>query len=304
MSPPRDVCLYLNPGTRGRLESGRHGFLSKVISVLEAAGWRWRIAEDSAAARRASADDPGHAIFHMAEPTHPRAVTVRRVYHYPFWQIEGTARRWDWDVARDPFPAGEVNRKAADRFLGFWQQRLFGEGPMRARRDGLTYVALQGRLRDHRSFQSCAPMEMLEHVPAHRPGPILAALHPKEEYSSDDLQALEDLARRFPRLTVRTGGMEAALEVCDMVVTQNSSAAFNGYFFGKPAVLFAGIDFHHIASNVADLGVAEAFRQAEASRPDYAGYLHWFWQQRAINAGREDAEARIAQRLRRFGWDL
>ena len=34
--------------------------------------------------------------------------------------------------------------------------------------------------------------------------------------------------------------------------------AFDGYLLGKPAVLFAQIDFHHAALNVADLGAEAA----------------------------------------------
>lgn len=304
MDAPRDVSLHLNPGTRARLEAGRHGFLARVIGVLEAAGWTWRIVPDSAESRAMSAEAPGYALFHMAEPTHDRALTIRRVYHYPFWQIEGTARRWDWDVARAVFPAETVNRKAADRFYGFWRQRLFGEAPARARHEGLAYVALQGRLAEHRAFQHCAPLEMVEQVLDHWPGPVLAALHPNESYGADELAALDRLAERFPRLRVQTGGMEAALEVCDVVVTENSAAAFNGYFFGKPAVLFAGVDFHHVAARVDRLGVADAFAAAREARHDYAGYLHWFWQQNCINAGRDEADDQIAARFRRFGWPL
>ncbi len=44
-------------------------------------------------------------------------------------------------------------------------------------------------------------------------------------------------------------------------MTQNSAVAMTGYFFHKPSVLFGRIDFHHIAANVHELGVDEAFRQ-------------------------------------------
>ena len=64
----------------------------------------------------------------------------------------------------------------------------------------------------------------------------------------------------IPRLRLETGGAAEALAACDLVVTQNSAVAFNGYFFHKPAVLFAEIDFHHIAASVPRLGVAAAFR--------------------------------------------
>lgn len=76
---------------------------------------------------------------------------------------------------------------------------------------------------------------------------IVATLHPKEIYSVRELNAVEHLERTYPNLEVRTGQMEVLLDQCAFVVTQNSSIAFNGYFFEKPAVLFWKIDFHHIA---------------------------------------------------------
>ena len=88
------------------------------------------------------------------------------------------------------------------------------------------------------------------------------------------------------------------------MVTQNSSAAFSGFFFGKPCVLFARVDFHHIAANVASLGVKAAFDRVRSMSPDYAGYVWWFLQRQSINAGRPEAEERIRDRLAALGWPV
>ena len=80
------------------------------------------------------------------------------------------------------------------------------------------------------------------------------------------------------------------------MVTQNSSAAFNGYFYGKPAVLFGKVDFHHIA-----LG-PDTMDRFEDHAPDYARYVWWFWQNQSINAGHPSAEQKIEDRFRTFGW--
>jgi len=298
------VTFYLEDGLRQSAEAGRHNFLGLVAEVLRAAGFGLAYRPDTQAERAASATRPGYALFHMAEPTHDRALTLRRVYHYPFWAIERSARRWEWRVAQTAFPADAVPRKAADRFYRFWQDRLFGDAPHRATRDGFVYVPLQGRLLQHRAFQSCAPLDMLRAVLAHEPRPVVAALHPKEEYSPAELAALERLERENARLTVTLGDMEALLKGCDYVVTENSSAAFNGFFFGKPAVLFAKSDFHHVSADAARLGVEDALRAASEMQPDYAGYLHWFWQEMAINAGRPEAKDKIRAALLRGGWPV
>ncbi|MDF1716568.1 MAG: hypothetical protein P1U75_07855 [Antarcticimicrobium sp.] len=298
------VTFYLEDGLRQSAEAGQHNFLTLVAGVLRDAGFSIAYRPDTEEERAASAKRPDYALFHMAEPTHDRALTLRRVYHYPFWAIEPSARRWDWRVARTGFPADAVPRKEADRFYRFWQRRLFGDAPERVSRDGYVYVPLQGRLLQHRSFQGCAPLDMLHAVLAHTSAPVIAGLHPKESYSDKERAALDRMQRNHPRLTVATGGMERWLWGCDFTVTENSSAAFNGFFFGKPAVLFARCDFHHIAADAARMGAEEALRAAPDMAPDYAGYLHWFWQKMAINAGRPGAPERIREALLRAGWPV
>jgi hypothetical protein len=87
-------------------------------------------------------------------------------------------------------------------------------------------------------------------------------------------------------------------------VTQNSSVAFNGYFFGKLSLLFRKTDFHHIATQANLENLAEGFAAVQEIEPDYAAYIHWFWQKNSINAGRPEAEEMIARRLKRFGWPV
>lgn len=304
MSGTRHLAFYLEDGLRQSGQAGEHNFLRLIAEVAQEAGFTLDWRPDTEAERAASASRPGYALLHMAEPPHDRALTIRRVYHYPFWAIERSSQRWEWEVARSRFPAHRPPRKEAQRFYRYWRGRLFGAAAEQATRAGFVYVPLQGRLLQHRSFQSCTPLEMLGAVLAHDDRPVIAALHPKESYSDEELTELLRLERDTPRLSVRLGEMPALLAGCDYVVTQNSSAAFNGYFFGKPAVLFAQSDFHHIAADATRLGAPEALRAAPQMQPDYAGYIHWFWQQMSINAGRPEAKEKIRGRLRAAGWPV
>lgn len=297
--------FHLHELLRRRAEAGNHNFINKIAEVVQAAGFAVEYAGNGLPDLMGSALRPGFAMFHMDEPTHPRALTMRKVYEFPFWAIESTGKRWEWAAARSAFTAEDVPRKTADGFYRFWQKRLFKDAPQSARREGFVYVPLQGKLLSHRSFQSCTPIEMIEAVLAHDPArAVIATLHPKEEYTGPELRALEALAQGNRRLTLRTGGMSDLLPFCDYVVTQNSAVAFSGYFFGKPAVLFGQIDFHHIAANVQDLGVAEAMARVPELAPDYAGYIHWFWQVMSINAGRDEAAGQIRARLLAAGWPV
>lgn len=305
MTKPPILRFILDDGLRQSAAAGQHNFIGKIAAVAQRAGYHVEYVPNTVAERLKPPEQPDYTMVHMLDPPHERALTMRRVYHYPFWAIESSAKRWQWRVAQTDFPAPDVSRKVADRFYKFWQNRLFGDAPQNTTRDGFVFVPLQGRLLDQRSFQTCSPLEMLHAVLVHDPArQVIAALHPNEHYSAPELSSLNQLVQDNPRLSMRTGDMNALLGGCDYVVTQNSAAAFNGYFFGKPAVLFAKIDFHHIAANVSDLGIAEAMQRGPEMAPDYAGYLHWFWQIMSINAGRPEAEEKIRDALLRAGWPM
>ena len=305
MSGTQEIRIFLETDLRVSAAAGKHNFISIMTRVLERSGFSITYEDAERAKGIRAALWPGYTLFHMRAPFADRSLTFRRVYHYPFWNIEQTDKRWNWRVAKKSFPAERMNLAEAERFFRFWQNRLFGQAPKQTSQDGLVYVPLQGRLLDHRSFQSCSPVRMIEHVLEHDPNrKIVVTLHPNETYSPQELSALDALQARSSRLSVETGAMEHWLSACDYVVTQNSAAAFSGYFFEKPAILFAKIGIHHIAANVIDLGFEAAIRGVMDRRPDYAGYIHWFWQKMSINAGRPDAEARVALIFRAAGWPV
>ncbi|MBB4021632.1 MULTISPECIES: glycosyltransferase family protein [Actibacterium] len=303
MAKVKTVGIYLENGLRESAVAGRHNFLNRVSAALASCGVAVEYHPATGAARQRSADHPGHALFHMDDPLHNRALSFRRAYFYPFWTIEPTARRWEFHAARTRFDPDRIDPEQARRLVSRHRERQFpGAEPGD---DGFIYVPLQGILSRQRSFQSCSPLDMIAQTARRFPDrPVIATLHPRETYTPQDHAALADLQAAHPNLELRSGGMQALLPRCRMVVTQNSSVAFSGYFFEKPAVLFGRIDFHHIAANVGQLGAGRAFDMAGQMRPDYARYLFWFLQRMAINAGRPEAEEKILRALRRGGWDL
>ncbi len=301
MSTPSPVQVFLENNLLERARKREHNFLRLVQDVIESAGLRVVFLHEDDRPNRYD----GLSLVHMKPPLGRRGLTFRRVYHYPFWQIEQTDKRWAWEVARDAFDPDEVPEDAARTFQRFWRNRLFDATKTTATPDGPVYVPLQGRLRAHRSFQSMSPLEMIETTLRYdKQRSILATLHPKESYTTAELTALDTLERKYARLTLSAGPPRDFLQNCAYVVTQNSAAAFGGYFFDTPAILFARIDFHHIAQNITEVGAEEAFAQVLEDPPDYAKYLFWFWQQKSINAGREDAPQKIRARLARFGWPV
>lgn len=305
MMVEKHVDFYLEPGLRSSAEAGKHNFINKVITVLEKGGFSTAIHGNTLSDRSQSETRNSYAMFHMDQPLNARGLTMRRVYHYPFWQIEPTTERWDWRVANARFKPEKIDGGEAQKFYNFWRKRLFGDAVQDIGRDGFVYVPLQGRLAERRSFQTCSPIEMLVATLQRDPGRrVVATLHPNEIVTGAERAKLQTLAKRFPRLSLREAPMEEMLARCDYVVTQNSSVAFNGYFFGKPCVLFARVDFHHIAGDVFRNGRDAAFDAVQSEAPDYARYIWWFWQEMSINAGREEAENKIRQAIRRGGWPI
>jgi hypothetical protein len=300
MKTDQTVTFYMEPELCQSAQAGKHNFIGKIDAVMTRAG----LDVQYVPLGRTVPAGKGWTMSHIKSPPDAKGLCFRRVYHYPFWQIENSAERWAWDVAQAAFEPDPAEAKEAARFYGFWQNRLFGDAPQNTSRSGFVYVPLQGKLLDHRPFQLCSPLEMLEHCLAQTRLPVITTLHPNEHYERAEIAALMKLEKTHDRLTVQTGGMAELLAACDYIVTQNSSVAFNGYFFGKPSLLFRKADFHHIAVQAVAEDLAAGFDAVGQAAPDYAAYVHWFWQKNSINAGRPEAEDMIAARLRRFGWPV
>ena len=299
------VRLYLPHPMDRRARRGEHNFVNQLDTALERSGMALDICTATATDTRDAARWGGRALFLMQEPRHDLGLSLRVAYIMPFWRIETTAERWRFDVARAEFDPEGLDRAEARRFTRFWGKRKFGAAVENTERAGVIYVPLQGHLRRQRSFQHAAPIDMLEQTLQRASGRrVLAGLHPKESYSDADLAGLETLSARYPILEVQTGGMEEALRTCDFVVTQNSAAALMAMFFGKPAMIWARIDFHHAMVDAGALGAETAFDRIERHAPDYEAYLLWFLKLTAINAGAPDAPDQIAARLSALGWSV
>ncbi|MGR3491318.1 MAG: hypothetical protein ACU0DW_04610 [Shimia sp.] len=286
--PAKRLRIHLPKGMRQDAEAGRHNFINKVKSAAEGAGFLVDFSGDSWAERAASAAFPGYSLFHMHEPMFGNTLTIRRAYMYPFWAIERTGKRWEWDVAKAEFDPHSVNVDYAEEFVYGWRNRRFGDYV--EARSGHILVPLQGKLLEHRSFQDMAPIAMVQKVLADHPDrDVIATLHPKETYSHKEQTALEALVAAHKGLRVEVGEAETYLRGATEVITMNSSVAFEGMFFDIPYTLRARADFHHLS------GVKDA---------EFARYLHWFLQDHMVNGGKEDAEVKILAAFRRGGWDV
>lgn len=289
--------IYLEDGLLRSARQGTHNFIALLAAGLERRGLEVAFLNED----HVRPHDPAILdVFHMDGPRDRPALYFRRVYSYPFWTIETTPERWNWRVARATFDPDEVDTEEAEKFYRFWRRRLFGKEAIEAKRGGGIYVPLQGRLAEQRSFQRMSPLDMVAEVLAYANGrDVTVALHPKEQYSEIEREALSRLIDPVEKAVLKMGGMEGHLARCDFVVTQNSSAAFFAQFFGKPAILCGEIDFHHVMIKAGPQGLGAAMAQVGMHAPDYAKYVWWFWQHTSINAGREAAGDKIDAVLNR-----
>ena len=302
MARDRHLTFYLHHNLRKKAERGEQNFINRIQAALSPLDFSFEFRPDTQAELLASVVRGEYAAILMDTPPHADAVSLRKTYVFPFWSIEATQKRWDFSTAKATFDPKAVNQEDAARFCTTWKAKVFDPKPAK---NGHIYVPLQGRIGTRRSSQFCSPLQMVKHAIAHRKGrDVVIGLHPNETYTEKDLSRLRALSDPQEGVAIELGGMEAWLPGADDVVTQNSAAAFLGFFHHKPAILFGQIDFHHIGLNVAKMGVEAAFDAVETVAPDYEAYLYWFLQMRAINAGRADAEAKILARLRACGWEI
>ena len=306
MSEAQKLRIYLPRQLLEQARNGNHRFLRLVDNAVSSRGWEVSYHRDTPEERLKSAGRNGKALFHMDDPYHENALTFRLAYYMPFWQIEKSAKRWEWDVALAEYDQSGVDKDKARQFHRYWSNRLFSEDLIKgSSKEDFIYMPLQGRLLDHRSFQSMSPAEMVLATVEQEPDlPVVLTLHPKETYSDDEMLALQEISTAYPQVVVGELDWLNYLSECKYVVTQNSSAAIAAMFFQKPSVLFGRVDFHHISGNVWSDGVKDAFRKVREDKPNFKAYLQWFFQEHTINAGKPDVHERILARLRLHGWEI
>lgn len=297
-----DLHLYLPQPMRDNAAKGEINIINLIGKAVGRSGYGMQFHGDSPEERMQAIGGDNLHLFYMQEPYGHNVLNLRRAYTYPFWQIEATNERWNFDVARARFDRATIDMEAARPFFRRWRSKLLGDAARSE--EGFVFMPLQGRLRVHRSFQSMSPEAMIQMTLAMETRyDILATLHPNEQYDEADLAMLDTFSARHPRFKVIRGDAKALALKCSYVATQNSSVAISGYFAKKPAVLFAGIDFHHIAGSVEHQGLERAFATTEDPIP-YVAYLYWFFKEHCINGGAPEAEDQILARMRAHSWPV
>lgn len=289
------LYFYLKPGPREAIRAGK-SMPARIVAAVQGAGWQVTLCPESE-----RPDIPHRDGFHLVlnnDPGSDRCLVLRPAGFEPFWQIQPSNQRWDWDIAAKTYRPPDVAQDRIDAFVSTWRDQVLKASPGSG---GGILVPLQGRLIERRSFQSASPLVMLHEVLRHWPDRVVTAtLHPSERYSPEEINALQALGRDFPRLNLQP--RPDALATADLVVTQNSTLAFKGFLLNKPAMLWARIDWHHNAASVPRDGMEQAFAQAEIPR-DHGRYLFWYLRRQSLWAW-DDNPKPILKRLSALGWPI
>ena len=299
MAREKRVSVYVSAGQRASVLAGERSILTRIRDAVDSVGWRFDLQPEAEGPLAATRD--GYHILCNKDLPGTTCLNLRRSYFYPFWRIEDSNDRWHFQVAQRAFDPDTVPDREAQGFQDRWRKAFWPDQPLGD--EGFIFMPLQGRLLRHRNFQTMGPLDMIRRTLEQTRLPVLATLHPTERYEEDEHAAVAEIEAENPRFTLSPAASEKLLLRASLVVTQNSGMALSGYFAGKPAVLFADIDFHHLGGSVRRDGVAGAFERARQDLP-YARYLHWFFRQNALNGGSDDIGARILARLREHGWPM
>ncbi|MEM6310828.1 MAG: phosphotransferase [Pseudomonadota bacterium] len=297
----KQVVFLLTKDSLARARRGEHDFSNALKSAVKKIGYTVTHRRNTPHNRaRLARDDL--TLVHMSAPVGRRGLVFRQAYAGPFWHLERRAERWEWDIARAPFAAADIDAAQALAFFETWRDRLVPDDTPAYLGDPFIYMPLQGKLFKQRRFQRASPLNMIQTTLQQTDVMIKATLHPSEDYAQDELDALDAIAQANARFQVVTLPMHEALAGCSYVVTENSSAAFHAVFHEKPAILFAGIDFHHICAAFDPARPAAAFADVHQPARPFREFLFWYWAMNAIDMSATGFQDKVLQRLTTLGW--
>lgn len=306
MTKRKNVAVYVNTYRLRDIENGSFRFFNRLKLAFEGVGYTVIAKEDTNANMLASSNEAEFSLFLEHEPFHSRSLCFRRAYTEPFWRIEESDKRWEFEVATRPFLPDDIDRQPARYFTRYWRKKLFGHADLAREAPKHILCPLQGQLLRQRSFQSTSPLKMLEELAnLENSRRIVVTLHPNEKYSQEEIAALNSVLHRYRNISLSRADAKSLISSSFYIATMNSTISFWGMFWGVPSVLFGRIDFHHLHPNTFDSSVTEAIKMQDSVDTSlYEKYIYWFWKQHSIRSWSDDAEECIINVVNRRGWRL
>ena len=301
----RKLILHARPEMRARMDAKSHKLSNILRGIFEGLGFAAQTADHNKLNIWKAKLDKNYHIFHLGGADGARALNMRKAYFEPFWSIEKPHSRHWGRVAHKTFIPNTVGPGLARPFFKRMQERYIKPDGQISEATDYAFVPLQGKLCKQRDWQFADLATMVKTIRTQDPDrQIILKPHPRENYTHEELDLLGQLTLLSKVQTV-DAPLQSLLANCAYVVTQNSSVAFEGILFQKPAVLFARADFHHLFPVVkSPEDASTAFSQVRSAQFQFEKYLYWFLQMNCANVSQLSARGKIMEMLYEGGWNL
>ncbi len=313
---PARVILHLEPRYHDRYRKAQRLVMFKYIDdIITARGGKVEL-RAPIHGRLPPDLSKGDGDLHIVESGNSRGtgwLNSNLAYLTGFWHLNPLGITSAKDAAaRGPLlPDLPANTQEADRFFA-QLQRHFKDG-RRARHtqpdprsdlpQGAIAVFLQGPAPQRYGQHYYLETEIIEAAARGAGGrPVLVKPHPLFEDQGRALVAEAQAAGLHIHLA--EAHVHDLLAAADVTVSINSAAAIEGFLHGKPAIICGAADYAPLAETLLDPDdFASAFQRARATPRDYAGWLHWYLTQFAIQIDAPSAERQILRRFAQAGFD-
>jgi len=276
-------------------------FLAHVGAAFQGVGFQVSFIDATDDGLLVSFDDDVYCLFYRNRPNHAHALEVRPAPFGPFWMIEKTAKPAQKLVFKRAFEPESVDKNVADGlFTRLADRHLKAE----VSAGGYVLVALQGVIGRRRFWQSMSPVEMVQTtIEQEQARKILIKLHPREVYSTEDMNALNALVDG-DRVQIVQGDLDALLAGCGYTVSMNSTVSFKGLLNRKPGVLFGDAEFNHVFQKVRSKDVVSCFVDVMDETVDFEKYVYWYLRRQHLWNFKPSIQDDILRGCRVMGWEL
>lgn len=250
---------------------------------------------------------PGVHIVDHGSLQHPRLLNTGVAYIYPFWNLDPWGIRAQSSIGAMTFDAATIDAVAATEFATRLRKRLVDARISRYPQaehavdvpKGCIAVFLQSDA--HRAVEETCHLSMRQMLAAlllrDDPRPIVVKPHPRD-VNPRTRAFLAKLAARDARLQVVDGNIHDILGRAAVAVTINSAVGIEAHLHRVPVVLCGRTDFHHAAVTVTHQCYMDAsIAKAEATSWPHDAYLHWYFSDRCLNAGRPDLVTAFLEKI-------
>jgi hypothetical protein len=257
--------------------------------------------------------DTFHIVDHGTS-RHPRILNTGVAYIYPFWNLDPWGIRALSSIAEKPFNPNAVSAPAARCFANRLRKRWVAERasryPQPTRPMGVPAdcIAVFLQSETHRDVLETSHLDLRQMVKAvlvrPDPRPIVIKPHPLDDDAATK-RFLNRIAMRDARVQVLDANIHDILARAAVCITINSAVGVEAMLHGVPVVLCGKSDFHHAAVTVTNpAGMDGAIALAMNTDWPHDAFLHWYFMQNCLNAGRDSLVDDFLTRVAATGFEI